>query len=424
MSEASPSSGGSLTFQFLDVGQGDGIYIEFPNGKNMLVDLGSTANKDLVRGDILTYFASLPRFQGSSSTLDYLVLTHGDQDHYNMVLPFLLRFNVQVDNLIYGGDDSHYTFTTKKIKDFGEIKKRVRNTLRCQGAGPHPLGRPADFGEVQILIHAINAPCVNKAKAWQHNTPSVVMQLLYAERSVILSGDATIDTESYILAFWEEALKASESPDSGGELPDDDSGEEMDTGEDLAGDHPLSSIVLKVGHHGSLRTSIRPEWIEAIAPAYVIISSDRSGWTGTPVESREEGRPKYKLTHHRLPQQICIDVIADNTDLADDCEPHTYVAAYNPDDYSDKQYTQLRTQYPEGFDDPHKGKLTIGWQQVTTREGLFTTLTAMDVRDEEGAFDRGSQYQLSIHADGSLQILSSYDYMQHSAPVAADTAKT
>lgn len=424
MSETSPSSGGSLTFQFLDVGQGDGIYIEFPNGKNMLVDLGSTANKDLVRGDILKYFATLPRFQQSPSTLDYLVLTHGDQDHYNMVLPFLTTFNVQVDNLIYGGPDSHYTFTTKKIKDFGEIKKRVRNPLQFQGAGPHPLGMPADFGEVQILIHAINAPCVKTAKAWQHNTPSVVMQLIYAERSVILSGDATIDTEAYILAFWAEVLKARESQASGGELPDDSGDEGMDTEDDLAGDHPLSSVVLKVGHHGSLRTSIRPEWIEAIAPEYVIISSDRSGWTGTPLESREEERPKYKLTHHRLPQQICIDVIADNTDLATNCEPHTYVAAYNPDDYSDKQYTHLVAEYREGFPDPHKGKLTIGWQQVTTTEGIFTTLTAMDVRDEEGQFDRGAQYQLSIHADGSLQILSSYDYMQSNTPVAADVSKT
>lgn len=428
MSEATPSTGGPLTFQFLDVGQGDGIYIEFPNGKNMLVDLGSTKNKDLTNGDVLRYFAGQTRFR-SPSTLNYLVLTHGDQDHYNLVLPFIRHFKLTVQNLIYGGYDSHYTYgkkpdkSTPTEKHLPAIKELAQKILTFTGSGPHALGRPDDFGGVQVIIQAIDAPCVNKANAWLHNTPSVVLQLIYAGQSVILSGDATIDTEAYILGYWETVFKSSGSQGSGG-TGGTVSEDEMDVADDFEGvDHPLQSVVLKVGHHGSLRTSIRPEWIEAISPQYIFISSDRSGWTGTRQESKEEGLKKYKLTHHRLPQQICIDVIADNTDLATDCAQHPYVAAYDPADYTSDEYRHLRKEYPSGFADPHPGQ-KIGWTQTATTEGIFTTLTAMDVGidPETGEpYDQGAQYQLSIQSDGSLQIYSSFDYMQHGSQVAAGT---
>src|SRR5689334_13123957 len=98
-----------LVIQFLDVGQGDGIYIEFPaeigkHSVNMLVDLGSTKNRDVVRPDIIKYFKMNTRFGLPNQTLDYLILTHGDIDHYNLVPYFLNQLGItQIGKCFFGG---------------------------------------------------------------------------------------------------------------------------------------------------------------------------------------------------------------------------------------------------------------------------------------------------------------------------------
>lgn len=429
MSNASPSAPadtGKLVIQILDVGQGDGIYIEFPNGKNMLVDLGSTKNKDLTSLDVFLYFQQHTRFAASGQTLDYLVVTHGDRDHYNLLPEFLKKFDVRVGVLLYGGPDAHYTAGgTGKDNYLKQMKARASTTLLYEDSGPHALGDPSLFGGVEVIVLAIDAPTINKAEAWLHNTPSVVLQLVYGGNSIILSGDATIDTESYILQTMDERIEAQQGADTSSQDAEDESmvakDDAMDEDDDIV-DHPLRSLVLKVGHHGSQRTSVRPEWVETVAPRYAFISSDRSGWSGTPQESKEDRRKTYKLTGYRLPQQICIDVIEDNTDLADDCIDHPYVAAYNPADYLKGAYAHLGIEYPEGFPDPHAGKLQIGWNQTSTTAGIFSTLAAMSQRAPDNPdFDQGVQYMLTFHADGAFELHATLDLGAHVTPVATAT---
>ena len=65
-------AGKEMTVHFIDVGQGDSIFIQAPNGKTMLVDAGvKGAGKAVV--DYL-------RAQGVQK-LDYVVATHPDADH-------------------------------------------------------------------------------------------------------------------------------------------------------------------------------------------------------------------------------------------------------------------------------------------------------------------------------------------------------
>src|SRR6266550_4308828 len=92
-----------ITIQFLDVGQGDGIYIEFPNDTNMLVDLGSRKGKRVTGPDIWEYFKSFTRFGTKGATLDYLIVTHPDSDHYNLVGDFMKNLEPKVGLYTYGG---------------------------------------------------------------------------------------------------------------------------------------------------------------------------------------------------------------------------------------------------------------------------------------------------------------------------------
>ena len=67
---------GELQVHFMDVGQGDSILILFPDGKDMLIDCGnkSTGYDFDVTADYLESY--LP-----DGKLDYLMLTHSDEDH-------------------------------------------------------------------------------------------------------------------------------------------------------------------------------------------------------------------------------------------------------------------------------------------------------------------------------------------------------
>ena len=61
-----------LRVHFIDVGQGDSIYIEFPDGTNMLIDGGDKEFDD----EVQTYLTDL-----EVTTINYLLVTHYDADH-------------------------------------------------------------------------------------------------------------------------------------------------------------------------------------------------------------------------------------------------------------------------------------------------------------------------------------------------------
>lgn len=82
---------GELQVHFLDVGQGDSILILFPDGKDMLIDCGTTKGGDL--DETLAYISAyVPDKQ-----LDYLMLTHSDDDHVGYINEIIYEYDV--DNI-------------------------------------------------------------------------------------------------------------------------------------------------------------------------------------------------------------------------------------------------------------------------------------------------------------------------------------
>ncbi len=82
---------GELQVHFIDVGQGDCILILFPDGKDMLIDCGTTKGGDL--DETLAYLDTyVPDKQ-----LDYLMLTHSDDDHVGYINEIIYEYDV--DNI-------------------------------------------------------------------------------------------------------------------------------------------------------------------------------------------------------------------------------------------------------------------------------------------------------------------------------------
>ena len=328
----------SMSIQVFDVGQGDSIFTIFPDGTTMLVDMGSTKSKRAVRGDVTAYFRERTKFGTPGQTLDYLVLTHGDIDHYNLVEGFLDTFRITVANLLYGG----------LPQDYGDLIGVLGSR---QPAGPNVLGDPQHyphrlntFGGAELWLLGMDTRPITRVGDDGHrkNTSSVVLQIRYGGNEVLLTGDATRDTEQTILTQYASDPKL------------------------VAG---LRSTVLKAEHHGSARTSFLPAWVKSVQPEYVFISSDRHG-------------------RYFLPQELAVDIIRENTKLAA-ADQHTYVSWYDPGDYGA----------------PKAGFAGRDWYLLNTTEAIFTTLIALDFKGHDGVVgDVGSDYQITLHANGVVDV--------------------
>lgn len=72
---------GELKVHFINIGQGDAIYIQFPDGKDMLIDGGRTGSATGHVTSVLDYLKAVD----TDLTLNYLMVTHPDYDHYSLL---------------------------------------------------------------------------------------------------------------------------------------------------------------------------------------------------------------------------------------------------------------------------------------------------------------------------------------------------
>lgn len=211
-----------LTVVFLDVGQGDAIYIEAPNGKQMLIDGGADAK-------ILQRLSEVMPFGDRS--IDLVLATHPDMDHIGGLV-FVLE-DYRVTNIIENGIVSE----TRIYKDLqAEISKKKINKVTAEGHMKIILDKEKNI-YFDILFPDRDVSELDS------NDGSVVGRLVYGEKSFMLTGDASIYTENKIQ--WNENSAT------------------------------LHSQVLKLGHHGS-KTSSGILWLEDVDPEIAVISVGRN----------------------------------------------------------------------------------------------------------------------------------------------------
>jgi len=217
-----------LKVVFLDVGQGDAIFIEAPNGKQVLIDGGPDATLLSSLGKVMPF---------ADRSIDMVIATHPDMDHIGG-LPILID-NYKVANIIENGSTS-----TSQI--FSSLEERVlKNKINkiIARRGIHIVLDEKENIYIDILFPS------GDVSDLESNDASIVSRLVYGENSFMFTGDASLYTENLI--EWNEA------------------------------ENILHSDVLKLGHHGS-RTSSSLLWLEKVNPDVAIISAGKDNRYGHP----------------------------------------------------------------------------------------------------------------------------------------------
>jgi competence protein ComEC len=236
---------GKLHVTFLDVGQGDAIFIQTPSGKQVLIDGGPSETQVLAQlGRQMPFW---------DRTLDAMVLTHPDSDHVTGLVPVLERYRVAtVIHRQIEMDSETYAYWLALVAEEGA-------TVYQGEAG---LQMTLDTGLEMIVLH----PGVG---LWEDaNNNSVVTRLTYGRVSLLLPGDIEAEVERQLV----EAIRES----------------------------PLRSTVLKVPHHGSC-SSTTQRFLEAVNPEVVIISVGADNRFGHPCDEvleRLGDLPVYRTDEH------------------------------------------------------------------------------------------------------------------------------
>ena len=217
---AAPNSESKLIVHFLDVGQGDSIFIELPNGKTMLVDAGENYHGQ----GIIDYVQTIGYHK-----LDYVVATHPHEDHIGS-MPYIVR-NFEIGS-IYMPDVTANTATFESLLKAIKAKGlRVKNGR----TGVHII----KDGELTADIIAPDKPDESNL-----NNSSIVLLLTFGNVSYLLTGDA--ETKEL------NAIRAD-----------------------------MHATVLKAGHHGS-KTSTTQTLLKIISPSVTVISCGKNNDYGHP----------------------------------------------------------------------------------------------------------------------------------------------
>ncbi|MBF8277884.1 MAG: comA [Candidatus Brocadiaceae bacterium] len=163
--------GNSLQVTCLHVGHGSAIFIQFPNGKNMLYDAGSWQNYDGGR-----YVVSPFLWERKVKAIDLLILSHEDDDHWNGLPALAERFSIKS---IYS---QQHLFESKKGQEILSLLNKRRIPVAAVSAGELVSGfEPA---VVKILHPLPWYPGVTTS-----NDNSCVIKIEYLGHTILLCAD-------------------------------------------------------------------------------------------------------------------------------------------------------------------------------------------------------------------------------------------
>ena len=221
---------GLLHLTVLDVGQGDAILVETPDGATMLIDGGPDPELTLRRmGTNLPFFAR---------RIDLLVLSHPHQDHVAGLVEVLDRFRVGA--VMHAGIPFHNPAYDRLLTDAGNAGVPVQ---------PLRAGQTFALGRSTALevLYPTEADATAPLPEGDINNGSVVLLLRIGAFAALMTGDAEEPVETALVV---RSL-----------VPPVD--------------------VLKVGHHGST-SSTTSALLAAAHPSVAVISSGEGNEYGHP----------------------------------------------------------------------------------------------------------------------------------------------
>ena len=220
----STSSSSNLKVHFIDVGQGDSILIECPNGSDILVDAGVPAEGPTV----VNYLKSQ-----DISTLYAIVETHPHEDHIGGFSNVINTFTVK---------NVYATKATSTTKTYTNLQNLIKDKNLPVTNIAYGVTIPADTSVSMTFLSPTRASYSNL------NDWSGVLKVQYKDVSFLLMGDASTNVEEDLLNKCKDKLP---------------------------------STVLKVGHHGS-STSTSSNFLDIVKPQYAVIEVGKDNSYGHP----------------------------------------------------------------------------------------------------------------------------------------------
>ena len=237
---------------FVDVGQGDSIFIKLPfMQETFLIDTGGRLNfkqkpwqarqpKQLSDYNLIPFLKSL-----GCRKIDHLLVTHNDADHMGELNNVMSK--IKISNL--------YLANGSQL----ELKKLL---MGVKGTKIHLVKQGDTIGKhlkVQILL---------PEKSEGENDDSLVTYFQINQQRFLLTGDLEMTGEEKLLNNYPQ----------------------------------LKTDFLKVGHHGS-NTSTDEEFLKKIKPKYGIISVGKKNRYGHPTAETLEKLNKFQVKVFRTDQQ-------------------------------------------------------------------------------------------------------------------------
>lgn len=224
-----PNQGFYITF--INVGQGDGILIHGDNGTKVMVDGGSTSEKQVAKNCIVPYLKA-----EGIGTIDYSIITHTDKDHISGILEILENNNsnrIRIKNLVMP-DINMKDDTYNELIEKAKLKKI--NVLYIKKGDTLSLGKT----KIKCIYPETTTTASDK------NDYCTVLSVKNKTSKILLTGDISKEIEEKIKDDIEE-----------------------------------NYTVLKVAHHGSNYSSSE-KFLKKVNPKYSIISVGKNNSYGHP----------------------------------------------------------------------------------------------------------------------------------------------
>ena len=202
-------SGDTLRVNYIDVGQGDSIFIQLPNKETMLIDAGEAYEAD----NVINYLNSL-----GIKKIDYVVGTHPHTDHIGGLEEVINTFDI---------GSIYMPKASSNSKTFEDLLTTISNKgLKVKTAKSGVVVLSEDNLKLEFI-----AP--NSDNYSNLNNYSAVLKLTYLDNTFLFMGDAETLSEDEITS-------------------------------------DVDADVIKVGHHGS-DSSSSVEFVKKVSPEYAII---------------------------------------------------------------------------------------------------------------------------------------------------------